>query len=57
MIKIVRISDNMILSTYDAWQLNSYSNAHKDIEANGYELVNEEITFMGDMIMWVKAVA
>lgn len=57
MIKVVRISDNKILSTYDAWVLTSYSDALKDIEGNGYKYIREEITFMGDMIIWVKAAA
>lgn len=54
MIKIVRMSDNKILSTYDAWVLNSYASALDDIRGNGYCYVDEEITFMGDMIIWVK---
>lgn len=54
MIIIVRMKDNKILSRYEAWELNSYQNALDDIKGNGYEYVREEITFMGDMVIWVK---
>lgn len=54
MILVVRISDEKILSRYEAWELNSYSNALQDIKGNGYEYIKEEITMMGDMIIWVQ---
>ena len=54
MIKVARIRDNKILTTYDAWEANAYRNALDDIRGNGYEYVQEEITMMGDMIIWVK---
>lgn len=54
MIIIVRKSDNKILSKYEAWERNSYENAIHDIGANGYTYISEEITFMGDMVIWVK---
>lgn len=54
MIIIVRISDEKILSRYEAWAQNAYENAMQDIKGNGYEYVKEEITMMGDMIIWVK---
>ena len=54
MIMVVRMKDNKILSRYEAWEINSYKNAIDDIKGNGYEYVKEEITFMGDMVIWVK---
>lgn len=54
MIIVARISDNKILSRYEAWEMNSYDNALQDIKGNGYEYVREEITMMGDMVIWVK---
>lgn len=54
MIIIVRKSDNRILSRYEAWELNAYENAVHDVETNGYTYISEEITMMGDMVIWVK---
>lgn len=54
MIIIVRKTDNKILSRYEAWELNAYENAVHDVEANGYTYISEEITMMGDMVIWVR---
>ena len=54
MIIIVRKSDNKILSKYEALELNAYENAVHDVEANGYTYISEEITMMGDMVIWVR---
>lgn len=54
MIIIVRMNDNKILSRYEAWEVDAYENAIGDVRRNGYEYVKEEITFMGDMVIWVK---
>lgn len=54
MIKVVRTSDNKILTTYDAWAENAYNHALDYIWCNGYEYIREQITMMGDMIIWVK---
>ena len=54
MIKVVRRSDNMILGTYEAWATGAYENAIADIDREGFTYLSEEITFMGDMIIWVK---
>ncbi len=53
MIIIVRKSDNKILSRYEAWERNAYNNAIDDIKGNGYAYISEEITMMGDMVIWV----
>lgn len=53
MIIIVRKSDNKILSRYEAWETNSYDNAIDDIVKNNYVYLSEEITMMGDMVIWV----
>ena len=54
MIFIVRMDDNKILSRYEAWAQDAYETAIGDVKRNGYEYVREEITFMGDMVIWVK---
>lgn len=54
MIIVARISDRKILSRYEAWDTNAYDNAIDDIRGNGYAYVKEEITMMGDMIIWVE---
>ena len=54
MILIVRMSDNKILSRYEAWAQDAYETAIGDVRRNGYEYIKEEITFMGDMVIWVK---
>ena len=54
MILIVRKNDNKILSKYEAWAKDAYETAVGDVRRNGYEYINEEITFMGNMVIWVK---
>lgn len=54
MILVARKSDKKVLSKYEAWDLNSYPNALGDIERNGYKYISEEITMMGNMIIWVE---
>ena len=45
---------HQILSKYEAWAEGAYETAVGDVRRNGYEYINEEITFMGDMVIWVK---
>ena len=54
MILVVRKSDDKVLSRYEAWDPNAYTNAMDDIKGNGLEYIGEEITLMGNMIIWVK---
>lgn len=54
MIIVVREKDQKILSKYEAWDSNAYDNAIEDIAGNGYKYDREEITMMGNMIIWVK---
>lgn len=53
MIIVARKSDKKILSRYEAWENGAYENALEDLKGNGYKYINEEITMMGDMIIWV----
>lgn len=45
-----------ILFRIDAWELHSVDKAIGWAEANGYKIVKDEITLMGDMVLWVKEV-
>lgn len=53
MILVVRTSDKKILSRYEAWAQGAQTEALKFIQDNGYKVVSDEITLMGDMIIWV----
>jgi len=57
MLLVVRESDGKILSRYEAWQRGVYETARHDIEANGFEHIREEITLLGNLVMYVKEVA
>jgi len=54
MIIVARKVDGKILSKYEAWARGAYENALEDLTGNGYKYLSEEITFMGDMIIWVE---
>lgn len=54
MIIVVRKADKKILTRYEAWAVNAYQTALDDIRGNGYQYDSEEITMMGDMIIWVR---
>ena len=54
MLLVVRESDKIILNRWDAWQSNCMELADEFIEENGLEFVRSEITFMGDMVYWVR---
>lgn len=54
MIIVARKADGKILSRYEAWARGAYDNAIEDLTGNGYKYLSEEITFMGDMIIWVE---
>lgn len=51
---VVNKETEMILNRCDAWEINSVGKIQKWAEDNGYYIINSEITFMGDMIIWVK---
>lgn len=54
MIYVVRENDHMILNRYEAWASGAYEKALEDIGTSGYRYIREEITFMGDMVIWVR---
>lgn len=51
---VVRESDELILYRIDAWAMDSYGKALKWAKVNGHEVLRDEITLLGDMIIWVK---
>jgi len=48
--------NNNIVFRIDAWQMNASTIVAEWIADNGYEFICEEITFMGDKVVWVKGV-
>lgn len=51
---VVSKKTDMILNRCDAWEANSVEKMKEWAENNGYSIINAEITFMGDMIIWVE---
>ena len=51
---VVLESTKEILFRIDAWEIRSVDKAIEWAETNGYEIVRDEITLMGDMVLWVK---
>ena len=43
-----------IVNRCDAWEINAADKMRAWAIENGYEIIKEEITFMGDMVIWVK---
>ena len=56
MIIVARKSDKVIIARYEAWATGAYENALADIDREGFRYLSEEITMMGDMIIWVQEV-
>lgn len=54
MIIVVRESDRKILARYEAWATGAYEHAMADIDGNGHTYLREEITVMGDMVIYVR---
>ena len=55
MLLIVRKDERReILAKWDAWYINATAEAEKFIEDNNLEVIEREITFMGNMVIWVK---
>ena len=42
-----------ILNRFEAWATNSVETACRWAVENGYKLLGDEITLMGDMVIWV----
>lgn len=54
MLLVVREVDRIILAKYDAWRSDCVDCANYYVEQNGLVVVDKEITWMGDMIWWVR---
>lgn len=54
MVMVVRASDERVLYRGEAWELNSIEKALSWATSNGYEPYEDELTIMGNMIIWVK---
>ena len=46
--------NNNIVFRVDSWSANASETVAEWIADNGYTYVSEEITFMGDKVVWVK---
>lgn len=53
MIIIADVRTKKILARYDAWELDAMENVGQFVQDNDYEIADSEITFNGDMIVWV----
>lgn len=54
MIIVARKNDGAIIARYEAWATGAYENALADIDRDGFCYLSEEITMMGDMVIWVQ---
>lgn len=54
MIYVVMKETGEILFEIDAWYVNAEEKVSAWMAENGYTLVNEEITLMGNKVVWVK---
>lgn len=54
MLLVVRKSDGFIIERLEAWLIDAEERAYKAIAENGYKAIEEEITFLGDKIIWVE---
>ena len=53
MLKVVDRETNLILWQMDAWYIGCVDSAKAFVKATGRQVLDTEITFMGDMIWWV----
>ncbi len=53
MLYVVEKETDKILFRVDAWDIDCERKARSYIKENGLVLLDSEITFMGDMVMWV----
>lgn len=53
MIIIADIKTKEIYRKYEAWNPGAWEEAHKDAALLG-SIIDEEITLMGDMVIWIE---
>ena len=53
MIYVVNVTNREIVNHCDAWELGGEDRMIKETRADGWTVVRDEITFMGDMVIWV----
>lgn len=54
MILVVNKANEQVVNKCDAWEVNGVWRMISEAEAAGYEVCGSEITFMGNMVIWVK---
>ena len=54
MIIVAKKIDGSVIARYEAWATGAYENALADIDRDGFHYLSEEITMMGNMIIWVQ---
>ena len=53
MLMIVDKETKMILARFEAWAQDCMERAEAFIRDGGYKYIDDEITFSGDMVIWV----
>ena len=54
MIYVVNKETNMVLAKFEAWTEDAMDKAARYVAKAGVEYLDQEITFMGDMVIWVR---
>ena len=54
MLYVVNRDTDLILGRWDAWYIDCEKEASELIAKSGLEVIDTEITFMGDKVIWVK---
>ncbi len=54
MVFVVNKADNKILNRIDAWIDGAVQEMRDWCKKKGWIIVDDEITFMGDMVIWVE---
>lgn len=44
----------LILGRWDGWYIHARDEAYELIESKNLQIVKEEVTFMGDLVIWVS---
>ena len=54
MVLVVDVKSNVILAKFEAWDADCIDDAVQWTKDNERKIVKEEVTTMGDMVIWVE---
>lgn len=54
MVLVVHMESKKILARFEAWDKDCIEDANQWATENGYEPVKEQLTFNGDLVIWVR---